>query len=177
MRKLVYAAAAAASVLAFAPAANAATYITENPGPNGLVTFTYGNSDVGTGATFDDVINFLTPASGFLTLTLSEGAANAINNVEFTSVTLNGNAVNLFSAPGGEPDFGYLMNLFNAGTSNVLRVQGTNGGNGVYSGTISFAPGAVPEPATWALMLAGFGMVGFAMRRRKGQVTTSVRFA
>jgi len=26
---------------------------------------------------------------------------------------------------------------------------------------------AVPEPSTWALMLAGFGMVGYAMRRRK----------
>ncbi len=25
---------------------------------------------------------------------------------------------------------------------------------------------AVPEPATWALMIAGFGMTGFAMRRR-----------
>jgi hypothetical protein len=27
--------------------------------------------------------------------------------------------------------------------------------------------GAVPEPATWAMMLLGFGAVGFAMRRRK----------
>lgn len=35
----------------------------------------------------------------------------------------------------------------------------------------------VPEPATWALMLAGFGIVGFAMRRRQSKVTTSVRFA
>ena len=26
---------------------------------------------------------------------------------------------------------------------------------------------AIPEPSTWALMLAGFGMVGYAMRRRK----------
>jgi hypothetical protein len=27
--------------------------------------------------------------------------------------------------------------------------------------------GIVPEPATWAMLIAGFGMVGFAMRRRK----------
>jgi hypothetical protein len=27
-------------------------------------------------------------------------------------------------------------------------------------------PGAVPEPATWAMMLVGFGVVGGAMRRR-----------
>jgi hypothetical protein len=28
------------------------------------------------------------------------------------------------------------------------------------------APGAIPEPATWAMMIVGFGMVGGAMRRR-----------
>ena len=33
------------------------------------------------------------------------------------------------------------------------------------------APGGVPEPAAWAMMLAGFGMIGSAMRRR------NVRFA
>ncbi|WP_294195782.1 PEPxxWA-CTERM sorting domain-containing protein [uncultured Sphingomonas sp.] len=27
--------------------------------------------------------------------------------------------------------------------------------------------GAVPEPATWAMMIAGFGAIGFAMRRRQ----------
>ena len=32
---------------------------------------------------------------------------------------------------------------------------------------------AVPEPATWAMMIAGFGLVGGAMRRR----STKVRFA
>ncbi len=33
-------------------------------------------------------------------------------------------------------------------------------------------PGAaVPEPASWALMIAGFGLVGGAMRRRTAQVT------
>lgn len=34
----------------------------------------------------------------------------------------------------------------------------------------------VPEPATWALMLVGFAMVGFAMRRRL-HVPTTVSFA
>ena len=39
----------------------------------------------------------------------------------------------------------------------------TAGATGSYRLILS----AVPEPATWALMLAGFGMVGFAMRRRR----------
>lgn len=48
--------------------------------------------------------------------------------------------------------------------------------------TIAFATSlptvtpAVPEPATWAMMIAGFGMVGFAMRRRQ-KMSTIVRFA
>lgn len=32
----------------------------------------------------------------------------------------------------------------------------------------------VPEPATWALMLAGFGMVGAAARRRGSSTATRV---
>lgn len=36
---------------------------------------------------------------------------------------------------------------------------------------------AVPEPATWAMMIVGFGTVGGAMRRRKSKVTTTVAYA
>lgn len=34
----------------------------------------------------------------------------------------------------------------------------------------NLATGAVPEPAAWALMLGGFGMMGAAVRRRRSQV-------
>lgn len=33
--------------------------------------------------------------------------------------------------------------------------------------TSAAAPGAVPEPASWALMLGGFGLVGSTLRRRR----------
>jgi hypothetical protein len=42
--------------------------------------------------------------------------------------------------------------------------------------TVSAATAAVPEPATWAMMIAGFGLMGFAMRRRS-KVATTVSFA
>lgn len=176
MKRLLLSAAATFSAVAFAPAANAATFITENQGSNGLRTYVFGNNDVGAAGTFDEIISFLTPAAGFLSLSLSEVAVNPINKVEFTSVTLNGTAVNLFSAPGDEPDVGALLSLFNPGTSNTLRVAGTHGRNGMYGGNIAFAPGAVPNPAAWAMMIASFGLVGGALRCQK-KVTTSVSFA
>jgi PEP-CTERM motif len=36
--------------------------------------------------------------------------------------------------------------------------------------------GAIPEPATWAMMILGFGMIGGAMRRRRA-VRPTVRVA
>ena len=33
--------------------------------------------------------------------------------------------------------------------------------------------GAVPEPSIWAMLLAGFGLVGFAARRRRGLASVS----
>lgn len=41
--------------------------------------------------------------------------------------------------------------------------------NGSVLSVAPLATGAVPEPATWAMMLAGFGAVGFVMRRRQRQ--------
>jgi hypothetical protein len=41
--------------------------------------------------------------------------------------------------------------------------------------TVNVNTPAVPEPATWAMMIGGFGLIGCAMRRRAG--LGSVRFA
>ena len=61
-------------------------------------------------------------------------------------------------------------------TDNVLNSYGfENQANTGILGTT-----AVPEPATWALMIAGFGLVGAAMRRRRtaaSSATTTVRYA
>lgn len=36
---------------------------------------------------------------------------------------------------------------------------------------------SAPEPATWAMMIVGFGLAGAALRRRKPQVQATLRFA
>ncbi len=35
---------------------------------------------------------------------------------------------------------------------------------------LSIVPSAVPEPATWGMMLIGFGAVGYSLRRARGRV-------
>jgi len=59
-----------------------------------------------------------------------------------------------------------------AGLSSVSFGMPTSGGD-ADSGYLAFdnlstrAPGEVPEPATWAMMLLGFGALGAVMRRRR----------
>lgn len=59
------------------------------------------------------------------------------------------------------------------GESRFVEGQVTNYN---FTATLTYdtASAAVPEPATWAMMVAGFGLVGFAMRRRE---TARVSFA
>ncbi len=67
---------------------------------------------------------------------------------------------------------GYGTSLLSAGGrinpgEGVAMTFSTNIGNAMGRGemTIRSAAAAVPEPATWLLMLAGFGIVGYACRR------------
>ena len=74
------------------------------------------------------------------------------------------------------PSFGFfgLVNSTGAVRAQVDFV----GGNG-YAPTddwqtavrVTFVPGAVPEPATWALMIGGFAFAGAALRRRSARVS------
>ena len=47
------------------------------------------------------------------------------------------------------------------------RASGVNAGNFA----LTQVGGAVPEPASWALMIGGFGLAGAALRRRRTTVT------
>ena len=75
----------------------------------------------------------------------------------------------------GANTLSFIINDTGAGISGGL----TNGPAGPtaynFAGSVSFSQ-AVPEPATWALMLLGFGVIGFAMRKRS-IVRTTVTYA
>jgi hypothetical protein len=85
---------------------------------------------------------------------------------------------------GGGPDGvgnGTAFYLLDAGTALKAIDLAYHGSSGVviYSTGHHVAPptdpvnGAVPEPASWAMMIGGFGMVGATLRRRR----TAIRFA
>ena len=65
--------------------------------------------------------------------------------------------------------------LFSGTASAPMFMTGTFALTSIVSGrstlTISEAVAAIPEPATWAMMIGGFGMIGFAARRRRASPT------
>lgn len=173
MKKLLLTLAGSAAALALAPAAqaqsqggtadNGGTIVIDSTGSSG----TFGDATVSAG-TFTNTFTFVTP-SGFnlAGATISSiQTGGAATNIDFTSVTLNG--VQFVLVEQGISEFRRIINQnLVAGATNTILVSGTSGGDASFSGTLSFAAtSAVPEPATWAFMLIGFGAVGYSMRKR-----------
>jgi hypothetical protein len=173
MKKIALAALVAAGTLTVAAPASAATYNNFNPATG---TGTYGNDAVST-SPFSDLFTFVvTKASSLSSSILSSKSGD--NDVNFSLVQLTG--PDGFVADYDEISSGvfefrtYGPNTIQAGTY-TLSVQGTSTGIASYTGDFTLSAG-VPEPATWGLMILGFGAVGGAMRRRQS-VAAKVRFA
>jgi hypothetical protein len=165
MRNILFAAAAAATLLAAAPIANAATVLNFTFSPDGKSAVAAFNSN-GSGTTFSDTYTFTLPA-GFASTALTSAAVNGMTDTAFSSVVLNGNTLATNSS--GAIDLKSLLNVAVNPGANTLIVNGTSGGLYSYGGNISFAKltAGVPEPASWALMIAGFGGLGAALRAKR----------
>ena len=174
MKKLTLAIAAAAACVLGSSAANAALAVTtQNLVISGSTGFYNGTvtcaADV-TRCAFTTNYNFVAPVGfNIQSADITTTFTTPNQDIDFTSVLLNGAAFTLVS---GEPtDRGSILNqpLLANNTLQVNGLAGTAAGaDAAFSGTLSFARVApVPEPATWAMMLVGFGAVGFGMRRRQ----------
>ncbi len=111
------------------------------------------------------IIDFAAPSSGISFGFNNYGAGNGssasfydIGNVLIGSIAVDTS--------------GALAN-FSFGGSGVSRVvfdNATGGGGNWIFGLSQLTYGAVPETASWAMLIAGFGLVGAAARRRRAVV-------
>jgi|CXWL01.1.fsa_nt_gi hypothetical protein len=123
-----------------------------NPALSGTVTLD--NTDA-SGNTFK-AINYITGSRTWTLADINIGASGAV-----------------FNAMGGVQQFSLIFGNYSSYvfSNNTAAINDAGGGGSIAcNGCVSISPAvssAVPEPAAWALMLVGFGVMGSAMRRRQ----------
>jgi len=125
--------------------------------------------DNGSPITFSSVIrNFTGTGIDTLVFTLSMSNFDSVGSVTTFNanaiVSLNGEGnVASISFPGSE----YLDVFVGNPTGEPGRIAWTINSNALRSGDLLSITAAVPEPETYAMLLAGLGLIGAAARRRK----------
>lgn len=165
MTRLAFA--AAASLAALSAPASAATFV---------FTITGGSTGSGTieATPFSDSAATITAISGIIdgkTIT----SLRSVNDYVNDNVLLFGNAGAKFTSAGvGFIAGGVRTDLFyNYGISSYRAFFSDTGTRSINFTLAGAEVTAVPEPASWALMIVGFGAVGATLRRRR----VAVRYA
>ena len=149
--------------------AHVPTVVAASTGGTGIYTFS-----IGSNVSFDySIVGSLTGANVFLTNLLTGDTAS------FNPVTLGGLQPSGALQNSQQLGFGFLNNTgpfagccgnlnFNSAINNTYRIALTSGGQTLTAfAQIGTGAPAVPEPATWAMMLIGFGAMGVSLRRRR----------
>lgn len=169
-----------ATLIAFSGTANAATLVIGSGWQ--IDTLTTAGSPTSqspwsfaiTGPATLSVTDCCTPGDTF---TLSGGVTGASS---FFAGAADARATGLFASYWTSPAFGKFSTVLSAGSYSFsltgLGEGGVPADFGVRLDDGALA-GAVPEPATWALMLIGFGFVGGALRSSKRKQKLTVSYA
>lgn len=166
----------AAALVALSPAAHAQATggtVTFNNDLGLAGSFTTGFSDSGLTNPFTETLTFTTATAGTVSINVTTTTTGPENDTDFSSVFLTGTGLMgniLVPQLLGDPNETRGLAGFAIGagtfTLNLLGTPGTQ--NGSFGGSVAFqASPAVPEPGTWAMMLLGFGAVGFTIRRKR----------
>lgn len=171
MKKTLTAAFATALAIVAASPASAAQYLFDFSG-SGI----FGGTLNGNGQITTSDASFINPLNGY-----------TAQNITGITGTFNGSAITGLAALFGANNLYYLTGPFfvdgnglgfttaadvsaNLFVTNDTSYRVNTMGAGLLTGGVtaksSAVAAAVPEPATWAMMLLGFGAVGFGMRRR-----------
>ena len=138
----------------------------------------FGNAFLAAGPTSGApaVLSFTTPVDYLSFLWGSPDTYNTLS-VSTNMGSYSFNTGNLgFAVSNGNQNFSQYVQFTGSAGEAITSVAFDNRPTTDAFETANFSVAAVPEPATWAMMLVGFGAVGYAMRRRRG-VTTGVQFA
>ena len=125
------------------------------------------------------------PVSNFAAGPLVSGTSTGLNSVDavnFTLTTITGLNVNLgagiyWLGIQNNVDNGQITAYISSGTARLGRSSQSDNSGTFFNASNSDASftvqgnGAVPEPATWAMMLVGFGGLGAVLRRRRTLVS------
>ena len=191
MKKFLIAALVATSM--FAIATDAAAAVVVNFAFNGNTGNTPGNvtgrlvfNTTGTNVGASEVYIFSAPAGTIDANALNKNLFAASDAVRFNAFDVSSagivSAAKLSFTSRNTYNTEVELNNSNNGNASYVYNYTTNlftlsqGGFAAITFTPVNATAAVPEPAAWAMMMLGFGGIGFALRRRS-KVTTRVRFA
>ena len=178
MRRIVYTILGAASLVS-ASIASAAVTVTgatnlTDPNPtlpasiatqDGTTTIEFGLNPTGT--SFNSSFTFMNTVAGMYNFLVGTSTPGLM----FTDVSVaGGGTTSIFAPPPAS-----VIQQFNlpmlADTAYTVTIAGTSPvAAGGISGNVTITNAAVPEPATWALMILGFGAVGMVLRRRRRPV-------
>lgn len=180
-KKAIMALAGAAALAGATPASAATITLPTSTTTSGTVYSTY--TSAVTAGSFNDTYTFTLPSSAYTITTalvyalgssISLGNFSSSNVITLTSATLNGVAATINSSTlnaGIASLTSYTASASNVAgtTTNTLTISGLASGTNAYQILIAATP-AVPEPETWAMLIAGMGVVGAAaLRARRRQ--------
>lgn len=158
---------------------NGQGYFVVAPTPyNGTDYFAVGSDGAlklqNTGATpfFSSISVFIGSIDAYNSVDLFDAAGTLIST--FSGTQLNNGVVPNF--PGSGDPSGSRFVTFNGTNGTLLsgiRFSNTGGNRAFEFDNVSFTT-AVPEPATWMMMLVGFGMVGAAARYRRRTTAAAI---
>ncbi len=141
----------------------------------------FGEALVGSGTLTTNGVSQVSSLNGYTYQTIT-GITGTFNGSQITGLANVTGSNNLFYLTG--PFFvdgnglgfstaaGSAVNLF-VTTDTRYRLNAGGLSTGFVTASATAATAAVPEPATWAMMIGGFGAVGGAMRYRRRKVSVS----
>lgn len=174
----------AAALVIAAPAAAVTVVIDQSASLNN-VSFYQTSQTISLGAGFNNALINIT------SLGADDAAIITVNGTSIfgTGIFGPGNGNFFFTAGGTSVPFAFAANgsggVFSAPFvvgNNIIEVfynnnnAGINTGNGGLTGgpgrldlvgTVTFDAAVVPEPSSWVMLIAGFGLIGAASRRRR----------